>query len=446
MSGDPTVTNSVTELTPESVAQLISVLLAGLPIHVRRDAVSMAMGKLRTLSNTDNEGRIDIVPLPSVLPQDATVEQTARLWNGLMLLLLSLASSDGQTSVGTVTANAAALASGSPFASDPMVGERQNEVLLAKAILEAALLDDATAKKWFEDNNLAQALEQIVVASKAGRTDAEPIAVSAQDALSELYDCVMHEQPLGGDVLEGGALADFFSDTWANLKKGVGEAIQGLGTKVATRLGASSPSADVSGQAANGAVTTQTTADAAADASEAVSEELSAAKEAVAKAKAALDGGQANIAEYQAKLSDAALQNAKLQWAEAILNAPSDVAKILSAASPNMADPSSFLQSMLSTLSAAKATGNLGTIKAMLYALKAAASKGDTAADSLYSLITGDVSAIRAEDDSDLQYEASALNLRLMRQREELSALRQQLSAPATIPEEVISGSNMDES
>jgi hypothetical protein len=96
------------------------------------------------------------------------------------------------------------------------------------------------------------------------------------------------------------------------------------------------------------------------------------------------------MADYQAKVKNAALEAAKLQWAEALLDAPEAVAQILAQVAPNASDPGSFIQTVLSCLPAAKATGNFGTIKALVYALRAAVAKGDGAAESLYSLIAGD--------------------------------------------------------
>lgn len=387
LSGDAADTGLVTRASAKDVGRVCAALLSGLDSDDRRTASRIA------LSNTTRE-KLSLVPLPGMLPEDASTEQLACLWNGLMLMLLALASADRNTSVGTVIANASSMASGKPFASDPAAAERQNEVLLAKAILEAHLLDDAEANKWFEDHQLKQALARLSGSASLGGSDADSSDdAAATEYLQQLYDCAVHGKPLGGDVMSGGILADFFSDAWKDIKSGIGSALSKTGQK----LTQSNSTVDKVVGGTDGSATLSDSEDENAggelsleSAQSAVSSGVASAKDAMAQARAALESGQESLANYQEKLKKTSLQEARLQWAQAFLDAPEDVATILSAASPNLADPASFIQSMLATLPAAKATGNLGTIKALMYALKAAASKGDGSADTLYGLLTGD--------------------------------------------------------
>lgn len=394
LSGDPDMTGVVKEASPSSVGRLFGALLTGLPYSQRREAVREAMAFAATDKNGDAH---DVVPLSALFPPDANVDQVRKLWNGLALMLLALGSASSDTSVGTVVANANAMATGAPFASDPMVGERQNEVVLAKAILEAALLDDETAQQWFKDNELLGALSRVAEYSYGGSSDADPRVISAMDRVGSLYDCVQHDEPLGGDVLNGGAVADFFKSTWNGVKQGLSDAIGKVASSAQQSLSGKAGGAAASSAArtnANAAAEAKQNASADAkqttDATQVLSDQISAAKEAVEQAKAAMEDGKESLASYQAKLRDSALKSAKLQWAQAILESPDEVATILSATNPNMSDPGTFLQTMLATLPAAKQTGNLGTIKALVYALRSAASKGDGSANSLYELIAGD--------------------------------------------------------
>lgn len=394
LSGDPDMTGVVKEASPSSVGRLFGALLTGLPYSQRREAVREAMAFAATDKNGDAH---DVVPLSALFPPDANVDQVRKLWNGLALMLLALGSASSDTSVGTVVANANAMATGAPFASDPMVGERQNEVVLAKAILEAALLDDETAQQWFKDNELLGALSRVAEYSYGGSSDADPRVISAMDRVGSLYDCVQHDEPLGGDVLNGGAVADFFKSTWNGVKQGLSDAIGKVASSAQQSLsgkagGAAAPSAARTNANVAAEAKQNASADAkqTTDATQVLSDQISAAKEAVEQAKAAMEDGKESLANYQAKLRDSALKSAKLQWAQAILESPDEVATILSATNPNMSDPGTFLQTMLATLPAAKQTGNLGTIKALVYALRSAASKGDGSANSLYELIAGD--------------------------------------------------------
>lgn len=451
LTGEPNMTSIAVETTPKDAATLIAVILRGLePGNARRDA-------LRIASSLASGDKLPSVPMAALLPDDASVEQLSHLWNGLMLMLLALGSSSSDTSVGTVVANAASMASGSPFASDPLVGERQNEVVLAKAILEAALLDDEQAKQWFADNGLSEALKSVVMTAAGGSTDADPRTQDAVDKIAEMYDCWIHDQPLGGDALNGSAFKDFVSEAWNGLKKATNSAVDTLGDKMKhhaavaldryskrlrgddSDVSAASSKNDRSVSATSGgskssqqdfSISAEEDArQAAENVSETVSSGVAQAKAALSQAKEALESGKENIATYQEKLRQTALQNAKLQWAQAFLDAPDEVSTILSAATPNLSDPASFIQSMLATLPAAKATGNLGTIRALLYALKSAAQKGDGSADTLYSLISGDVmlSQINRDDAIGQVGATTSLGLKLRAQKEYLRAAANEL-------------------
>lgn len=377
----------VTEASPVDIAKVCAAMILGLQPSDRREAIRWITSFITKAGSRS----VDVVPIPALMPSDATVEQIAQMWNGLMLMLLALGSASADTSVGTVIANASSMASGQPFASDPSAAERQNEVILAKAILEAHLLGDAEASKWFRDAGLADALSALAASRDHGSTDAAQYQQAADERAQAIYDCYAHQLPLGGDVMAGGAIADFFRDAWAGLKdatsKGIGNALSQLGTKIAgngaapaqgTEQEKPTKELDASDQAEAGNVT------------QSVAAGVEEAKQALKAAQDKLVAGNESIESYREELKKTALQSARLQWAKALLEAPDDVATILSATSPNMADPGSFLHSMLATLPAAKETGNIGVLKSLLYALRSAIASGDTQASSLYSLISGD--------------------------------------------------------
>lgn len=272
-----------------------------------------------------------------------------------------------------------------------------------------------------------------------------------------MYDCWAHDQPLGGDALNGSAFKDFVSEAWNGLKKATSNAVDTLGDKMrhnaaialdrySKRLRGEdadeNPSGEASGQSKSpssmgtstssqeAAISAEENArQAAADVSETVSSGVAQAKAALNQAKEALESGKENIATYQEKLRRTALQNAKLQWAQAFLDAPDEVSTILSAATPNLSDPASFIQSMLATLPAAKATGNLGTIRALLYALKSASQKGDGSADTLYSLISGDAMLAQINESDAIGHAGAttSLGLKLRAQKEYLRSAANEL-------------------
>jgi molecular chaperone GrpE (heat shock protein) len=294
------------------------------------------------------------------------------------------------------------MSAGTPFASDPLVGERQNEVILAKAILEAALLGDEDAKAWFEANKLRDALELMSVHAAAGGTDQLPVHQAAQERLFQIYDCMEHDEPLGGSPLKG----SFLQDIWNNIKKGTADAImstvkpdqganaQAGSSESGTGAGASS---DKVGSKVLPTATKGAGASAAQDMTQALSEEIHTAKQALDDAKKSMAQGQEKLSTYREDLRKAALQSARLQWAESLLDVPDDVATILAATTPNMSDVSTFLQSVLSILPAAKETGSTSTLKSLLYAVKAAA-QGAGGDGTLFSLLQGDPQSSSADE------------------------------------------------
>lgn len=376
LQGDAQVTSKVIDSDPASVGKYMAAMLRGLDYQDRRTALHYAYEGM-------NGQKLASVPLPGLLPDDATIEQINRIKNGWHLMLLSLGTASANTSVGTVVANATSMATGRPFASDPTVAERPNEVILSKALLELALLGDKEANEWMDDNDLKGALAASAAESSVGATDDSPVIEDEMKRLADAYDCYLHDKPMGGDAAHYSNLASFWDEIWNGVKSGAKSAWE--------TVNGSSSDGDAAGAGRDNATSDGESQEmGATDAAASVTSSLKEAVKAVDDAKKAMEDGNANLVTYREKLRDAALQQARLQWAESILSTPDDVASILAAANPNMSDPGAFLQSMLSTLPAAKTTGNLGTIKALIYALKAAAAKGDGSADTLYSLLSGD--------------------------------------------------------
>lgn len=321
LAGDPQVSSIVTEASAKEVGDVCAVLLRGLSPAERREA-------LRYASANSSGPKLDVVPIVALMPEGSSIEQLSAVWNGLMLMLLALGSSSADTSVGTVVANAASMASGVPFASDPLVAERQNEVVLAKSILEAALLVDEEAQKWFKDNHLTDALEYAAAAARRGATDAVKDAGVADELARQIYDCMVHDYPLGGSPLTGGGLADFAADIWGGIRDAAGKAIQDWGSSILSSDKSENSLGNVVSKVAEAARSkaaagadqaTSLVGDEEGTIANAVARGVTDARKALEDARERLESGQANIASYQAQLRDASIQNAKLQWAQAFL-------------------------------------------------------------------------------------------------------------------------------
>jgi len=355
ITGDPEVTSVAVEPSDKEVSLLIAALLRSLPIQDRRDAISMALAKA--------QGPVQpIVPIAAMLPADATVDVAAKMLNGMFLMTLALGGASADTSVGTVLATASAMAQGTPFASDPLSAERQNEVILAKAILEAMLLGDKDAQEVYESLGLKDALESLNATASAGTTDADAQWRPEGERIKDIYDCMQHNMPLGGDA---SSVVEFIRNAWNNAGP-VAPKEAGRSLRVTS----------------------------AADAKASVSEGVTQARAALERAKEALGTGENSVSKYQEEMQQATLEMAKLQWAKAMLEAPDSVATILAASTPNVADVTTFLQSMLGVLPAAKQTGNVSTLKSLISAIRAAVSSGGSSGEALAAMLSGEPDAL----------------------------------------------------
>jgi hypothetical protein len=398
------------------------------------------------------------------MPVEATLAQARALVNGLWLLLLSLGTSDQTTSAGTIAAQAASMASGTPYASDPLAPERANEVLLAKSILESLLLSDEAAAQWRDKMKILPALEMAAAESAVGAKpgEADDGAVTPDDVINDVYDCIRHQLPLGGTPIAGG-LGDQLKRAWGDIKDAASaavsssisaakdallngrqdtSAVEDIDSKAtgyynsallsaSSRVGSEHPSwtkdqimaeartqaeketamryplskyAQQSASAAELRSAQSTSADNdgvdivnLGDDADLLNATTSEAQAALEDAMRRLQASEGAVIDYQSRLKDAAMRSGKLAWASAMLKAPEDVAKMLTLVAPNTASAQTFLQSLLSLLPAAKQTGSLSTLKALISSIRAAMSSGGGDA-SLLNLLTGDPGSELSDD------------------------------------------------
>lgn len=129
----------------------------------------------------------------------------------------------------------------------------------------------------------------------------------------------------------------------------------------------------------------------------------------------ALDQYLANIkddlADYKSRIASAAekLKNttdsaeaatrdyAKLTWADAILNGGDDVAELLKQVPPNGKNAREFMTSMMSLIPAAKSSGNISTVAALMSALKTASGGKQDTYSTLSNLLAGDPNSVADE-------------------------------------------------
>lgn len=441
--------------TPAAAVAWITHILSALDPMERRRAISLALSRA-------SGPRQSHVPFFACIPDDATQPQASALIDGLGTLMLSLGASGAADSVSTVAARAASIASRQPFASDPNTIASPSDVSLAKMLLDAYLADETLRDEIFRSDPFRQALEA-VTAEAAGETAAAVAAEAnmAPDLLSpdelelqrRIYDCIVHQFPLGGEPYAGGKLGDWLKKAAGKVKQFFTSADKAAGDNYAKeresvwreRLLEANPDMsakeldaeakkraqydsdvkygrpDVSssrGLMGRGPEAKSQPADSsqAGDTPSSSDEAAESLDAAVMETKQLIDNAIAQIAEARGsldqqkqKLHSDALDYAKLLWASELLASSDDVAEILAGVRPNASDPSAFITSVLSVLPAAKASGNLTTLKALANAVRAAASKSGMAEGSILSMLSGDPDGPAEDDLSTPQAVASAI-------------------------------------
>lgn len=383
------------------------------------------------------------VPFFACIPSDADQHQASALIDGLGTMLLALGSAASDESASTIAAKAASIASRQPFAADPLAPASPNEVSLAKMLLDAYLADEGLRDEVFHSEPFRQALE--AVAAEAGMESASSVVREgelAEDSMSEeelrlqraIYDCVTHAYPLGGFPMAGGKFKDwikkagqkigaFIKDVdglasdgqkareqavrvkraseadrqkfWEEREKQLHPTFTAKQISDRARSAAAAEAAEAAA-AANGSAADAVAAE--SEGSTALTDSVSASRQLLDEALAKLTEAKGNMAAQQEQIRADARDYAKLLWANEILQAGDDVADILAGVRPSTSDPGSFISTALSILPAAKASGNLTTIKAVANAIRAAATRSGVAEGSVLSLLTGDPEALAAQD------------------------------------------------
>jgi len=441
-AGDPEDV-SVTRLTPDSVEKVIAATLSGIPASERRGVV------LRAMEDARGEHNI-IVPWFAAIPKDASVQDAAKFINGAGSLCLALGSKSGDATVNDVMATAGAMADRAPLAADPLQPTDLNESTMAKILLDAFTVDADLAKKYEVDDAVLGALRNIaaIETARSAAFDDEKRPIDELDHAPSLqrdaFDCAVHHGYLGGDPeYMAGSLKSFLKNAWGKI---MGQAESSASSKVNQitsdaiiayvndrrtsvarsmfdkEWSALSPDEQTSvmrvvwndavqayGKDAisrvygtpdmldNGA-SNEDPASPAVSADSALDDSVDQAKAALQSAIATLNSSKESAKDLKAQAEKEALKVAKLSWAQQMLQAPDEVAEILARVSPNASDTSAFLSSALALLPAAKSTGSIGTISALVSAIRSAVSRGDVSDGSILTALSGDAAPAPASE------------------------------------------------
>lgn len=450
LAGGPDSAVSVTKMNPYTAKKVCEFLLSGLDPADRR-----------YVRNTiDISGpQQPVIPWFECLPEDATPEQTRRLMNGVGIGLLALGSAAGDTPTSTILQNASSMASRNLLAADPLSPVQPNEVTLASLLLQAFTVDPELKERIAKSDAFQRALAQCTEAAELMRPTEE--APSSGDPVEDaVYDCIKHQYPLGGRPLAGGfwsTIKDAFSGTKDKLEERAGEVAENVAGSVEgdiaeaseqdnvkaaeyyqsrlaywkdryAALYPNSPASDVQTMAQRAAAreavarwgdnftdpdhvlgsdVTGTGQSNPSTSGLITQETVDSAAKALQDAIKSMQAAESSVEDYKKKAKQQAEIQAKLQWANSFLNADSDVATILALSDPKFSDVDSFLSSVLSVLPAAKQTGSMSTLRSLLRAVRAAASKGDFSDESMMAILTGDPAAVDALAAAKLQLDES---------------------------------------
>jgi hypothetical protein len=371
--------------------------------------------------------------------------------------LMALGSARSGDSADDIMARWASIASRQPFACDPTAAQSISDENLAQMILRASMISPEVAELLSKNPHFESLLHQAAsMDENAGQAVDESVAHA-------VYDCIQHNDPLGGDS----AVAEAWHNIVNTLKTGAATAIKSAGNALADRIAGARQDANLSTSAApKGAwkhalgaklpnllsreQLKKAVEDAAANASESsdsesiakvldyfnerlaywrqmldepvqgdyvssqavslamkdvagkfgpsVSESLSKlmslngvgqqssmlndavadTRKALEEARAMVNRGKQSLSDYQTDLEQRAKEAARLDWAQALLDAPDDVSVMLALVTPNMTSVSGALTSAFDLFRAAKKTGSAGSLYSLIRSFVKSGALNDT--------------------------------------------------------------------
>lgn len=436
LAGDPIIQGAVTRCAPDNAAALISAIL------VQMDPGDRSRVVQRAISSVAGHKKLPGVPWFAAFSTRFTPDQSLKLLNGLGMILLSAGAATEGEQVGQMLSRAASLSTGAPYAGDPANFSCADPVL-AKAIMELVTSSGALTELVRTRPELLSYLEDVASGQNAKMATVAPSDSTLEQVRLKIYDCVMNQQPLGGDPLVGGPLLDALKEGVQRFVSG-GVAASASATAQSLMTNAQTPVAFYNAALLNGISARQGVDSASAlreaqieaynatvekygadevgtagisdpsdlaspssDASVAdnsgsgtlsVATSLETTREAATKALAdavaAINGAKETSEKMQQTAAVRARDVSRLQWASALLQAPDSVADLLVQVDPNMRDVTGALQSCLAMLPAAKSTGSISSLKALSAALRSAMTSGSETANTLSALVSGDPSSV----------------------------------------------------
>jgi hypothetical protein len=355
----------------QQLRNFVAALLSSIPSESVRDRV--ARGAQYDAGDISNESKGKGLDLWRVIPADLDLDWVTRTVNGFLSYAASVCGADDSATLPDILEAAKTYAMGVPIGGDPTGSTRDPE--LAAVILDAAVRSEEPI-----DPDVARALV----------------------AITDEYDCAVHTYPLGGGAL------------WDKIKQGW-KSIFGTPEEKAEIKAARADQASAKAEAARADYAAQTlktlvNAGLSVDEAKAIINK-SAAQQLVESPAAAVGGveqqdldnlkkalsaSSEQLAESKRESEEAALRIAKMLWATKILEAPDEVVKFMQDVKPDWSTTSGALQTALDTLSAAKESGDLGTLKSLSRLMRSLDQSAPSVAARITALLGGDADALAA--------------------------------------------------
>jgi hypothetical protein len=174
-------------------------------------------------------------------------------------------------------------------------------------------------------------------------------------------------------------VVDYFLDRLTYWRQALGEPVQGdYSSPGAVSLALNDVAGKYGSEVAASVSRILGVEDVGSEAQASLSSAVADTRKALEEARAMVDRGRQSLSDYQNDLEKRAKEAARLDWAQALLDAPDDVSVMLALVTPNMTSVSGALTSAFDLFRAAKKTGSAGSLYSLLRSFAKSGALNDT--------------------------------------------------------------------
>lgn len=354
------------------LAKVIAALISGVSPGDRRDVVYQALAYAPATKRS-------IIPWFGGIPKNAPVDQVRRVLNGIGARILAMGASGPETTVAQIEKYASSLATGLPYAGDPVVPE-SGSIPLATAMTLAVGAAHSAADISDEHKQLVDK-----VLNAAGEVSAAQYTIVPSN---------MDTSPLSGN---------FWSSLWDKMKSAAPSVAAGAArglTMAADKAVADQQREEWESRARSG----MTPIDAGGSyyypeyqmmpygtvggggVSNQVTYAMQQTREQLRQAVAQIQRQAESMASVRQAAEDSVRDMSRMTWGASALEAGDEAATLMAMVKPDFSTAKTTLATVWELIPAAKRSGDLSLWSALVGSVKAAMSRGDLTPSALTAL------------------------------------------------------------